>query len=445
MRTRRYAAGLAVLVVVVSWGFVLPASASHPIFSSAVERFEIDGNVFGSADGALDFVDEFDNGTIAPDWAALLGTNVEAGGVVTLKSPGTDYNIFGQSFDVSNIENETGIENGAGDFTDSSYWVPAVPATNTEFHFEVYAIGATIEAAGLTFTNLSAAAAAAQPGSIAGPAVSQQLSLLQGSSFNTVQFNTMAVPAPSSMTGAIIFRLSFDDASDMLTCSFSVNGGTTFQTFSPPLHIFNQGLTDTDLLLGAGAVTISVPPPPPPPDGGFKPVALQVFEAKNPSTPDKRKVTYKVKQFGIVSGNPRVAGASLAVKLDGTTQCFHMPASGWKLVRDGYKYSDELGVNGAVKVAELKSSRSGVFRHKVVIKGKLGVVSIVPNGPSGEADTNFRVANNDDQYCGATTGGTITKNDAKTFKVINAGAPASCQVAACSPSGAFLDESSSLF
>ena len=86
------------------------AFASHHVFSSSVDRFEVDGNAFGPHDGTLDFVDEFDDGTIAPDWTPLYGTNVESGGVVTLKNPGFDIVIGTASLDVSNIENETEVE-----------------------------------------------------------------------------------------------------------------------------------------------------------------------------------------------------------------------------------------------------------------------------------------------------------------------------------------------
>ena len=98
-------------------GWPARAVASHHVFSHSVDRFEVDGNVFGPFDGTLDYVDEFDDGTIAPDWTQLLGTSVESGGVVMLKNPGTDYTIGGVSVDVSNIENEDAVVDGAGDFT----------------------------------------------------------------------------------------------------------------------------------------------------------------------------------------------------------------------------------------------------------------------------------------------------------------------------------------
>src|SRR5262249_32825033 len=83
-----------------------------------------------------------------------VGTSVEASGVVTLRDPGTPIPLPGFNQVVSNIENEETLANGAGDFTVSAYWMPVVPATDTEFHLQTYAVQGLIEAAGLTFTNL---------------------------------------------------------------------------------------------------------------------------------------------------------------------------------------------------------------------------------------------------------------------------------------------------
>jgi hypothetical protein len=436
MSTNARTPWLLLLLLVVAGS--LAGLASGQTFSAAVDRFEADGNNFGSVGGALDFVDEFDNGTIAPDWAPLLGTAVEASGVVTLRDPGTPIPLPGFNSVVSNIENEEGLANGAGDFTASAYWLPAVPATDTEFHFQTYAVQGLIEAAGLTFTNLSAAAAAAQPGSLAGPAVSQTLTYI-GSPSPPPASATVAVN-PASITGRIVFRLAFDDATDMLTTAFSLDDGATFQSPFPPLHIFN-GVTETELLLGAGAA-LGTPPPPPP---AIQLLSTQLFLVRNPATPDRRKIVYRVRQIGpSVQGNPMVGGATLAMSLAAATQCFHLPASGWSPAGNvGFKYRDTTGAHGPVKVALIKRSGSAVFQVKAVILGRLGSIDIVPPGtgiPQGA--TNLRVGTT--QYCGSTAGGTLRPNDAKTFKVQNAPPPASCAVAPCSPSGAFLDENDML-
>jgi len=77
-----------------------------------------------------------------------------------------------------------------------------------------------------------------------------------------------------------VLRMTLDDATDMLTCAFSLDGGTTFQSPFAPMHVFNSGVVDYEVLLGA-AVTTAAPPPPPPPAPQFVP--MRSFEADNPS------------------------------------------------------------------------------------------------------------------------------------------------------------------
>ena len=239
-------------------GLVGPARASHTTFSSSVDRFEIDGNVFGQADGTLDSVDEFDDANLAPDWSVLRGTAEEAGGVATMHDPGTDVVIGQVNVDTSTIENEQAVEPGAGNFTATSYWVPTLPGSDEEFHFQFYGVGSSvIESAGLQLTNMSAESAAAQsPPGIAGYAVSQVLARIGDSNSRT---DSVAI-TPASVTGRIVFRVSYDDTTQLLTSSFSLDGGTTFQSPFPPVPIF-QGVPDSEILLGAGAV---MPPSPSP-------------------------------------------------------------------------------------------------------------------------------------------------------------------------------------
>src|SRR5262245_4503179 len=115
----------------------VPRAASAFPFSSSVERFEVDGNSFGAADGTLDYVDEFDDGMLAPDWTPLLGTSTEANGAVTFHDPGTAFPVGGTTLELSNIELEDPVVNGGGNFTATSYWTPTLPVTG-EFHFQVY-------------------------------------------------------------------------------------------------------------------------------------------------------------------------------------------------------------------------------------------------------------------------------------------------------------------
>ena len=122
---------------------------------------------------------------------------------------------------------------------------------------------------------------------------------------------------------------------------------------------------------------------------------------KNPSTPDKRKVTGKGKEKGspnTIVGNPTTLGGTLTVSV-GTglinssftsAQTFPLPqgTSGitgkqfWSgdAVK-GFKYKDPKGENGAVKSAQIKKTPSGNFSIKVVANGKLGVLLVTPPNP----------------------------------------------------------------
>jgi hypothetical protein len=407
--------------------FPATATASHHTFSSSVERFEVDGNAFGPADGTLDFVDEFDNGTIAPDWTPLLGTAVETGDAVQLKNPGTDYEIGGLSVDVSNIENATDIDDGAGDFVASAYWTPVIPVTGAEFHFQTYALTSTIEAAGLSFTN--AAPGSVDPPAIAGPAIVCQLTRIDGTGYHDVSFQPVAID-PQGITGRIVFRLAFDDATNMLSCSYSLDGGTTFQSPFSPVPILT-GLTSTEFLLGAGVQTESGPPPPP----TTQTVPTQLLLVKKPNGALPRKIVYQAKakapNGNAVVGNPITGGAKLKVKLDGATQCFDMPAAGWKPIGAiGFKYADPKRLRGPVTVAEIKRTPSGIFQQKAIVLGKSYPIDVVPPNPGAQGDTNFQIGGGA-EYCGSTLGGKLKPNDGKTFKATNAPAPGACNVTAC--------------
>jgi hypothetical protein len=117
---------------------------------------------------------------------------------------------------------------------------------------------------------------------------------------------------------------------------------------------------------------------------------------KNPSTPDKRKITGKGKEKGspnTIVGNPVLLGGSLTVSAGGGTpssQVFALPqgTSGvtgkqfWSGdAIKGFKYKDPKGENGAVKVAQIKKTPSGNFSIKIVASGKLGAVLVTPPNP----------------------------------------------------------------
>ena len=93
---------------------------------------------------------------------------------------------------------------------------------------QLYSISPVIEAVGLTVTNLSPSSAA-QQGSPVGYSVNQSLTHGFGAGFSTLQSNSASFD-PAAVTGQIVLRMSLDDATDMVTTSFSLDGGATFQS-----------------------------------------------------------------------------------------------------------------------------------------------------------------------------------------------------------------------
>lgn len=414
--------GAALAIALASGG---PAHASHTVFSAAVDRIEIDGNVYGAPGGALDLVDEFDDGVLAPNWALLVGSAEEAGGVVTLHDPG--FHVpFGPPLDVSQVESAEEFTNGAGDGTATAWFTGPLPSPDREFNLQIYGIGSAVEAAGLTFQNLSAGAAAQMsPPAPVGYSVSQQVTQLDFAtlSFHTVQTNTVAVGA-ASITGPIVLRFAFDDTTDLMTTSFSVNGGATFRSPFPPMPVF-LGIDEGEILLGAATVGVPAPEPP-------RPIALRTLDVKSAGPPATRQVKYLARQFNVpLFGDPKVGGASLNVDLDGTTACFVMPAAGWSGKLGSYKYRDPGGLYGPVRVAGLK--RTGyTIAIKIGLSGKSAPLDLVPPDPGVHGDFTFDVANRS-SFCSTTDGGTIKPNTTKRFRVKDAPPPAACVLPSCTP------------
>jgi hypothetical protein len=227
-----------------------PRVASALPFSSSVQRFEADGNAYGSADGVFDLVDEFDDGVLAPNWTLLLGTAVESGGVLTLRDPGVTIPLVGLPQEISAVESTEEVANGAGDFVITSYWDPAPLPSNRQFFFQIYGTSPVIEASGLTVSNLDATTAASS-GLPTGYSV--QFSRVFPIGNEEPPVSSVVPIDPAAISGPIVLRLSFDDVTDLLTASFSLDGGTTFQSPFPALQAFMR-TPDGEPLLGAAAI-----------------------------------------------------------------------------------------------------------------------------------------------------------------------------------------------
>src|SRR4029077_1510159 len=115
MRPAHDGVGLVRAAVILYASLAAPCFAA--VFSASCDRFEIDGNAFGAFDGTSDFVDEFDDGMLAPSWTVLLGTVTETGGDAVMHDPGTPIPLGATTLEISTIENDVhGIEKGAGNF-----------------------------------------------------------------------------------------------------------------------------------------------------------------------------------------------------------------------------------------------------------------------------------------------------------------------------------------
>jgi hypothetical protein len=391
---------------------VAPAAASS--FSSSCDRFEVDGNGFGPADGTLDFVDEFTAGSLAPNWSLLLGTASETGGFLVVRDPGFSVQLASNTLEISTVENALhDIGNGEGNFTMNSFWSPSLPGQNAEFHMQLYSVSPIIEAAGVTVNNLGG-------GSYS---VAQSLTQGFGASFTTLQANSQTISA-ADVTGEIVLRMTLDDSTDQLTCSFSLDGGATFQSPFPPLHVFNSGVADYDILLGAAVTTQTGPTPTPTPPSSES-VALQTFSLQNPGAPEKRRLVWTVfdPSAGHASASdPTVSGGLFAATVGGVQQSFSLSAGLWRRTKDGFQYSDRFASASAVKSVVVRKTSKGL-RIRLVAGGNVQPLDLVPPGSGGQADLELFAGA---LYCGSTQGGRVKASSGKRFAVVGAPAPAIC-------------------
>ncbi len=236
---------------------LVPGVAGALPFTASVERFEADGNNYGSPGGALDLVDEFDDGMIGPNFSILLGTAVESGGKLTFHDPGVSVPLTGLTQEISTVEATTDLDNGAGNFTLTSYWDPTPLGVNTQLFFQIYGVSPVVEAAGFTVNNFDAATAPAA-GTPVGYSIGVERVFPLGNQLPPV--TSYVSIDPLTVTGQLVLRMSFDDATNQMTYSFSLDGGTTFQSPFPSIQAF---VIDSagEVLLGAAAVPPTTPPP----------------------------------------------------------------------------------------------------------------------------------------------------------------------------------------
>jgi acetyl esterase/lipase len=160
---------------------------------------------------------------------------------------------------------------------------------------------------------------------------------------------------------------------------------------------------------------------------------------KDPSTPDKRKITVKAKETAsddTIVGDPAVDGASVTITANGTnpsTDTYALPGGTSPTTHKpywsgdastGFKYTDSKGENGPVRTAQLKL-RKGVFQIKIVVDGKHGTVDVVPPAPGSDACVLLAVVDGD-SYSVRFAGGELTNQGAVLFKITKPTGEGSC-------------------
>jgi len=156
----------------------------------------------------------------------------------------------------------------------------------------------------------------------------------------------------------------------------------------------------------------------------------RVLVIRNPSTPEKRKITVTAKETAsddALVGDPVVAGASVTVTANGASpasQTFPLPAGTsaitgrafWTgdLVK-GFEYRDAKGENGPVRTASIRV-RNGTAQVHVAIDAKYGPVSVVPPGPGTDGCVRLALGAGD-AYSVRFATGRVTNRGSVLFKV----------------------------
>jgi hypothetical protein len=236
------------LVLTAAFLTAQPALAFHTVFSYQVDRVEADGNNFGRADGVPDFVDDFDDGVLGPNFGVAFGSAHESGGSLFLTSPGTHFPApDGSGLDLTVVAHigPRLIEAGFGDLTATAYWVPILPALGQHWHFSLYAFGENSFLDNETF-GLGIRRTAT------GLEIDQHLIELDvaGGTYRNTLLDVVPI-ADADVTGEIGFRIHYANATSTATTEFSLDGGTTWQSPFPVAPVFSYPRYQAQLILSA--------------------------------------------------------------------------------------------------------------------------------------------------------------------------------------------------
>ena len=223
----------------------MPAAAHHTIFLFRADRVEIDGNAHGPHDGSPDFIDEFDDGDLAPTFYRAYGTALESGGFAVLTNPGFHFpSPFGGLTDVSIAASWERVWGGSGDFTATSYWAPDVPPPGKSFHFTLFP---TTTLSG--FHQVIGIGIADRDGGLKVEQHRTDVNQSTGAFQNTV-VDFLPI-SPAELTGSIGLRLLFDDSTRIVTTAYSLDGGATLLSPFSSFALRTMATANAQLLLSA--------------------------------------------------------------------------------------------------------------------------------------------------------------------------------------------------
>jgi len=237
--------------------------ASDHTFTFAVDRFEISGNAQGNP------VDEFNDGDLS-SWS-IRGTATEAGDKMTLSNPGDHDNLLTSLIpiviDVSSAKAPAtfNVVDGGGNFTATSTWEgsASLPASNSgEYHLmglSYNTSGSLQEIIGIFLTNVSGPTAILF--SVSSDLLIGQFKVVIDTSGVQASLVSIDLEAntikKSDVTGNILTSISFDDATNEITISYSIDSGATlFSPFTPLTNTIPN--TSGQVIFHAGVVFLAL-------------------------------------------------------------------------------------------------------------------------------------------------------------------------------------------
>jgi hypothetical protein len=218
----------AIIILSIGLLFITTEHSNAATYAFMIDRFEIVGN------SPVHFVDEFDDGTLGGEWFQFRPTVIESNGQLILSSPGQSNlgnlgNLIVQE-EATAIESfhpgPLSVQDGAGDFSGISTWLPVLPGVNQMFWMEAFhhIDQDTTESISIGVSNFESSIADALGFSTTGMGMFFLQQNPDGDLF--VQSTSLD---PADVTGNILLQLSFSDNDDLFAGSYSLNGGQAFQ------------------------------------------------------------------------------------------------------------------------------------------------------------------------------------------------------------------------